>query len=61
MPDVSLTDDEVALLAELLDQTLADMRYEIADTDNSRFRDEMRERYARIEAIAAKLGRPAGG
>lgn len=61
MPELNLTDDEVVLLAEVIDQVLADLRYEVADTDNSRFRDELRERRARIEAIAAKLAGLTGG
>jgi hypothetical protein len=61
MPELNLTDDEVALLTGVIDQVIADLRYEVADTDNSRFRDELRERRARIEAIAPNLAGLTGG
>jgi hypothetical protein len=51
-----LTDEEVSLLGEVINQHLAEMRYELADTDNARFRAELRERYDRIQAAAARLG-----
>jgi hypothetical protein len=51
-----LTDEEVSLLGEVINQHLADMRYEIADTDNARFKGELRERYEKIQAAATKLG-----
>lgn len=56
MPSYELTDGEATVLGEVLTQHLADMRYEISDTDSARFKAELRERYELIEGIARKLG-----
>lgn len=56
MPSYELTDGEVAVLGEVLTQVLGDMRYEIADTDNARYKAELRERYDLIAGIATKFG-----
>jgi hypothetical protein len=57
VPDttLTLTEEEAGALAEVLDQALADLRYEIADTDNHTFRERLRARYAFLEAIRGRL------
>lgn len=57
MPDttLTLTEEEAGVLAEVLDQALGDLRYEIADTDNHAFREGLRTRYALLEAVRSRL------
>jgi hypothetical protein len=56
VPSYELTDGEAVVLGEVLSQHLADMRYEISDTDNARYKGELRERYDFLEGIAKKFG-----
>ena len=55
---LTLDDEQRALLRELLDSAYRDLRYEIADTDNSRFKDELREREAEVGALLDLVGGP---
>jgi hypothetical protein len=55
---LELDDGQVELLREVLDVTLRDLRYEIADTDNSRFRDELKEREQALRDLLIPLGGP---
>ena len=55
---LELDEGQVGLLREVLDITLRDLRYEIADTDNSRFRDELKEREQALRDLLAPLGGP---
>jgi hypothetical protein len=55
---LTLDDEQRALLRELLDSAYRDLRYEVADTDNSRFKDELREREAEVGALLDLVGGP---
>jgi len=56
--EIHLTDDEAALLREVLDRTLRDLNYEIADTDRSDYREGLRERREHLTKILATVGGP---
>jgi hypothetical protein len=58
---LDLTSEETDLLREVLDSTLGDLRYEIADTDRSTFREQLRVRRRLLEGIAEKLNGGDGG
>ena len=60
MPSLDLTEQEHALLRELLESSYTDLRQEIADTDTSTFKDVLKEREQRLQAILAKLGARPG-
>lgn len=51
MIQVQLTPKQRDLLREILEAVLADLRMEIADTDNSQFKQELRNRKQRLTAI----------
>jgi hypothetical protein len=55
---LTLDDDQQALLRELLDSAYRDLRYEVADTDNSRYKEELREREADVGALLDLGGGP---
>jgi hypothetical protein len=55
---LDLSDDQVALLRELLDSALRDLRFEIADTDNVEFKHGLKAREDQIRALLAPLGGP---
>jgi hypothetical protein len=55
---LTLDDGQQALLRELLDYAYRDLRYEIADTNNSRFKEELREREAEVGALLDLVGGP---
>ncbi|MCU0273688.1 MAG: hypothetical protein MUE34_10680 [Acidimicrobiales bacterium] len=56
--ELHLDETEVDLLRSILDREYRDSRMEIADTDNSRFKEELRGRNARVRAILDRLGGP---
>lgn len=56
MPEISLTDEEHTLLRELLDMSYRDLRQEIADTDTSTFKDQLKAREHVLESLLSKLG-----
>ena len=58
MPELSLTDREHALLAELLDAAYRNLKEEIADTDTSTFKEELKEREHLIESLVTKVSGP---
>lgn len=58
--NLTLADEDVALLRQILDEVLRDLSYEIADTDNSKFRGRLRTRRERIEAIHRQVGGTTG-
>ena len=60
MPDISLTDEEHALLRELLEENYTDLRTEIVDTDSSMFKQGLKAREHVLEGIIAKLGGLSG-
>jgi hypothetical protein len=58
---VDLSDADVELLTEILTGVISDLSPEIADTDNPRYRQQLRERRARIVGLLKLLGQPANG
>lgn len=55
---LELSDDQVGLLRQILDGAYRDLRYEIADTDNSRFKAMLREKEANLGEILELVGGP---
>ncbi len=55
---LTISDDQAVLLREVLDSAFRDLRAEIADTDNSRFKAQLREREEQLRAILEHLGGP---
>jgi hypothetical protein len=56
--ELSLDGPQAELVRELLDRDLRDLRFEIADTDNSSFKGELREREELLRTVLAQLGGP---
>jgi len=59
MKTLTLTEQERALLQDVLSACLSDLRMEIADTDNSFFKQDLRERKAALIALLEKVGQGA--
>lgn len=55
MGTLELSPEEVSLLTELLEYTLSDLRMEIADTDSSSFKEQLRERKDALNLLIEKL------
>lgn len=55
---VTLDDAQAALLRELLDRALRELRYERADTDNPEYKRMLRDREATLRAVLEPLGGP---
>ena len=53
-----LDDDQRMLLRDILDQAYRDLRYEIADTDNSTFKAQLRERKTKLADLLEMVGGP---
>jgi hypothetical protein len=59
--DLSLTEEDVQLLREVIESVISDMSPEIADTDNPEYRRTLRSRRDALRALLDKLGgTPAG-
>jgi hypothetical protein len=56
--ELSLDGPQAELVRELLDRDLRDLRFEIADTDNSTYKAELREREELLRTVLAQLGGP---
>ncbi len=56
--NIELDSDQSELLREVLDSVFRDLRYEIADTDNSTFKQGLKDREAMLQAILSKVGGP---
>jgi hypothetical protein len=56
--NIDLSQDQLALLRELLDEAYRDLRYEIADTDNSRFKAQLRVRESQLGELLEMVGGP---
>jgi hypothetical protein len=56
--DLHLTDDDTALLREVLDSAFRDLRFEIADTDNHEYKNDLKQREARLRALLDQVGGP---
>jgi hypothetical protein len=52
---LALTDEEARELDEVLDAQLAEMRLELARTDDRAFRSDLRDRYDHLEHIRNRL------
>ena len=59
MTQLSLDNDDAALLADALRSYLSDLHSEIAGTDNFDFREALKEREQRLNRILGQL--PAAG
>lgn len=57
MPTFEFTSEELELLREILTSDLSELRMEIVDTDNSRFKDGLKHRKQIMMDILEKLGR----
>lgn len=55
MSTIELTEEEQELLIEILDSTVSDIKYEIADTDNSQFKEKLRSRKAALSRLLGKI------
>jgi len=54
--DLTLDDEEAGVLREILEQTIRDLHYEIASTDNPEYKRDLRHRGDVLEAIRSKVG-----
>lgn len=52
---LELSDKQQQYLADGLERMLGDLSYEIADTDSSTFKDELKEKREQLKAIADQL------
>lgn len=55
---LDLEPDQVDLLRVVLDSTLRDLRYEVADTDNSQYKAELRNREVSLRKLLDLVGGP---
>ena len=53
--DLHLESDDVAILRDIIDSTLRDMSYELSDSDNASFKEQLRQRRDRLQTIADRL------
>jgi hypothetical protein len=53
--ELKLEEPEVEVLRETLDESVRNLRYEIADTDNLTYKRQLREREALLLSILGKL------
>jgi inorganic pyrophosphatase len=56
--NIELDDAQSELLREVLDAAFRDLRYEVADTDNTTYKEGLRARETVLSSILAKLGGP---
>ncbi|HXU70093.1 MAG TPA: hypothetical protein VN947_12240 [Polyangia bacterium] len=56
---LAVTDEEARELDAMLDAQLAEMRLELARTDDRAFRSDLRDRYDHLERIRARLKQAA--
>ena len=55
MVKLSLTDEEQELLLEILDNDLSDLRMEVRETDDRRFKEELKHKEEVMKKIIAAL------
>jgi hypothetical protein len=55
MYSLTLNDEERALLAEVLQETISELRMEIADTDSHDYRAELHKREDMLKALLKRL------
>ena len=56
--NIELDESQAELLREVLDSAFRDLRYEVADTDNSSFKAGLRAREDVLASILSQLGGP---
>ena len=56
--ELSLDDAQHELLREVLDSAFRDLRYEVAQTDNTQYKDQLRARQATLKSILDQVGGP---
>jgi hypothetical protein len=56
--ELQLEQHEVELLREVLDSAYRDLRYEIADTSVSSYKQQLKERESAMRALLDKFGGP---
>jgi hypothetical protein len=56
--ELTLTADQAEILREVLDSTLREIRYEIADTDRPDFKRKLKDRETILRELLAPLGGP---
>jgi hypothetical protein len=56
--NLHLEPGQETLLREILDSTYRDLRYEVADTDNSEYKRRLREREQALRALLDQVGGP---
>ena len=54
--NLDLTQEDVAILADVVRSYLSDLHDEIAHTENYEFREALQERQSRLTAILDRLG-----
>ncbi|MFH1150157.1 MAG: hypothetical protein V1748_06770 [Actinomycetota bacterium] len=55
MSTLDLTPEELGMVRETLEGCLSNLRAEIADTDSSSFKQQLRDRKALLESVIEKL------
>ena len=55
MYSLTLNDEERALLAEVLQETISELRMEIADTDSHDYRAQLHKREDMLKAMGKRL------
>ncbi len=58
MMQIEFTDAEIEKMQRLLDSEVRNLNYEVADTDNSSFRDELRQHREQMKTLLDKFGGP---
>ncbi|MFW6060587.1 MAG: hypothetical protein ACODAQ_10425 [Phycisphaeraceae bacterium] len=58
MPRIELTDEQTAILADLLHNTISDLGMEIAATEQMDFRDQLKHRRDVLHQVLDRLPRP---
>jgi hypothetical protein len=56
--NLQLDSAQVALLREILDSAFRDLRYEVADTNNSQYKQQLREREQALSGLLGLVGGP---
>ena len=56
--DLHIDDAHVGVLRDVLDAALRDLRFEIADTDNAHYKQQLRERESVLRDLLEPLGGP---
>lgn len=55
MIELKITEDERDILVEILEAFVSDIRMEIADTDNSTFKDKLKARKLSVKKILQQM------